>query len=53
MRCNQGGITSVVHVREESGDRDGHFIAFAPVEQARIVAYFTSAKDGGAPVVNK
>ncbi len=49
---NQGGVTSVVLMREQSGDRDGHFVAFAPAEQDRIVAFFTSAKDGAVPVVN-
>jgi pimeloyl-ACP methyl ester carboxylesterase len=49
---NQGGVTSVVLMREQSGERDGHFVAFAPAEQDRIVAFFTSAKDGAVPVVN-
>ena len=40
-------------MREESGDRDGHFVAFAPDEQARIVDFFTSALDGATPTVNK
>jgi len=50
---NKGGVTSVVLMREQSGDRDGHFVAFAPAEQARIVAFFTSARGGAVPVVNK
>lgn len=49
---NQNGITSVVLMREQSGDRDGHFVAFAPSEQDRIVAFFTSAMNGAVPVVN-
>lgn len=48
---NQGGVTSVVLMREQSGDRDGHFVAFAPEEQARIVDFFTSALDGNTPTV--
>ena len=39
-------------MREQSGDRDGHFVAFAPSEQDRIVAFFTSAMNGAVPVVN-
>lgn len=48
---NKSGITSVVLMREQSGDRDGHFVAFAPAEQDRIVAFFLSAMNGAVPVV--
>ncbi|MBK7827237.1 hypothetical protein [Nannocystis sp.] len=49
---NAGGITSVVLMREQSDGRDGHFVAFAAAEQARIVGFFDSARDGAVPVVN-
>jgi hypothetical protein len=49
--ANAGGRTAVALMRPESGDRDGHYVAFAPAERARITSFFASALAGAAPTV--
>jgi len=48
---NAGGQTAVALMREADGS-DGHYVAFTATERDRIVAFFTSARDGAKPTVD-
>lgn len=48
---NAGGQTAVALMREADG-ADGHYVAFTATERDRIVAFFTSARDGATPTVD-
>ncbi len=48
---NRSGDTSVLLMRQKGNASDGHFVAYTPAEQARIVQFMASARDGATPVV--